>query len=118
MMDDFERFKNLMVMALADGKLTDEELTFLSLRCARWGLGEEQFAEAIEFARGADVSIAMPADKAERVEILKDQIRMMAVDGELSEAEKQLFAIVAATMNVGSEELDQLIDSLLSTDGK
>jgi uncharacterized tellurite resistance protein B-like protein len=113
-MDKLHRFRNLMVLAAADGRMTEEEIVFLSLRASRWGINDDQFQEALEFAKSSEADLEVPANRHERREMLADMLRMMAVDGELSEVERRLFAVVAATMGFERDELNELIDRVVS----
>jgi hypothetical protein len=115
-MDRLESFRNLLVMAAADGRMTDEEVTYLSLRSVRWGITNEQFQAALKHAVSPDAKLRLPGTKQECLEMLRDLVRMMAIDGELADVEKRLFATAAARMNVSPQELDQLLTSLLSPD--
>jgi uncharacterized tellurite resistance protein B-like protein len=112
-MDRFELFKNLMVMAFADAKLTKEEIVFLSVRAERWGLTDAQVNEAIKHAADPNAMLTIPESKVERLEMLRLLIRTMAADGVLHEVEKRLFAVAAAVMGVSADELNQLLDSML-----
>ena len=112
-MDRFESFKNLLVMAAADGKMTEEEVTYLSLRSVRWDITNEQFRAALDYALSPAAQMSLPTTKPECLGMLGDLVRMMAVDGELADVEKQLFALAAAKMNISAAELDQLLTSLL-----
>ena len=115
-MDRFESFKNLLVMAAADGRMTDAEITYLSLRSVRWDITNEQFQAALDYASNPEAKISLPATKGECLDMLGDLIRMMAIDGELADVEKQLFAVAAARMNISGPELDQLLTSLIPAD--
>lgn len=114
-MPKFEFFQNLMVMAAADGQLTEEEIAFLSQRSNRWGITDTEFTAAIKFALSPDAHISIPPTKGERDQLLKEMVRTMAVDGELAEIEKQLFAVAAATMQVSDQDLNKIFDDVLST---
>lgn len=103
-----------MVLAAADGRMTEEEIVFLSLRASRWGITDEQFQETLEFAKSQEADLEVPTNRQERREMLADMLRMMAVDGDLSETERRLFAVVAATMGFEREELNALIDHVVS----
>ncbi|MBC8351437.1 MAG: TerB family tellurite resistance protein [Planctomycetes bacterium] len=107
------KLRNLLVMAAADGSLTEREITFLSDRRARWSVPEEVFAEAIRYAISDVADIEVPETHEERVEMLQDLLRMMAADGDLAEVEKQLFATASVAMNISDEELKEIIDSVL-----
>ena len=114
-MERIDLFQNLMIMAMADSKLTEEELRMLSGRAVRWGISNEQFEQALEVARKPDACLSIPAGVTERREMLRELLRMMAVDGELADIEKQVFAVAAATANVTGMELDELLDSILNS---
>ena len=112
-MERFELFKNLMVMAAADKKFTDEEVEFLALRSSRWGISDKQFEEAFRFAKSGEAKMTIPEGQEERMRLLRDLICMMAADGELAPVEKQLFAEAAARMGIKPDELDKTIDELI-----
>ena len=113
-MQKLERFRNLMVLAASDGRMTEEEIVFLSLRAARWGITDDQFQATLEYAKSPEADLAIPGSDGERTQMLADMLRMMAVDGELSAVERRLFAVVAATMGLEREELNELIDRVIS----
>jgi uncharacterized tellurite resistance protein B-like protein len=112
-MERFELFKNLMVMAAADKKFTEEEVEFLALRSSRWGISDQQFEEALQFAKSSGAKMTIPEGQEERRRLLRDLIRMMAADGELASVEKRLFAEAAAKMGIKPDELEQTIDELI-----
>lgn len=114
-MTPFSTFQNLMVMAASDGQLTEEEIVFLAQRANRWGVTDEQFGEAMKFAVSPGAVLSIPAQKSERVQLLREMVRMMAVDGELAEIEKNLFAVAAATMRISDSELNAIFDDVLQT---
>ena len=108
-----ELFRNLMVMAAADGQMTEEEAAFLSKRAKRWGITEDQFADAMVFSVSKEAVVSIPATHLERRQLLMEMVRMMAADGDLADIEKNLFAVAAGTMRVGAEEVNQIIDDVL-----
>ncbi len=114
-MTPFDTFQNLMVMAAADGQLTEEEMVFLAQRANRWGVTDAQFGEAMKFAVSPSAVLSIPAQKGERLQLLREMVRMMAVDGDLAEIEKNLFAVAAATMRIGDDELNSIFDDVLKT---
>ena len=112
-MERFYMFQNLMVMAAADGKFTNEEVELLALRASRWGLGDEQFDQALQYATSGMTELTLPEDPETRRMMLRELIEVMAADGELAPTEKRLFAEAAARMEISADELDQMIDGLL-----
>ncbi len=112
-MHQLDHLKNLVVMASADGSLSEQEIALLIDRCAELGLAEEDLEAAISFAMSGQAKLKFPVDRLEQDQMLSDLIRMMAADGKLSEVEKRLFALAAAKMGVERTELDAIIDRLV-----
>lgn len=108
-----QQLRNLVVMAFADGQLSEREVHLVADRCADLGLDEYDLHKAIEYGLGDDAAIEFPQTPDGRDELLKDMIRMMAADGNLEEGEKRLFALVAAKMQMTSADVERLIDEIL-----
>ena len=117
-MERLDQLKNLLIMAAADGRFSDEEIHLLSERATIWGIGDEDFDAAVEYALSPQASLSVPSDEAGCEAMIADLLQMMAVDGQLAEQEKRLFAVAAATVGVDGERLDQLIDRLLRDHGE
>ncbi|MEZ6082068.1 MAG: TerB family tellurite resistance protein [Pirellulaceae bacterium] len=112
-MQRLDHLKNLVIMAAADGALSEQEIALLVDRCSDLGLAEEDLEKAIDFALSGKAKLQFPIDRLEQDQMLSDLIRMMAADGKLSEVEKRLFALAAAKMGIEKNELDGLIDQLV-----
>ncbi len=112
-MQRLAHLKNLVIMAAADGALTEQEIALLVDRCSDFGLAEEDLETAIDFALSGDAKLQFPVDRLEQDQMLSDLILMMAADGKLTEVEKRLFALAAAKMGIEKDELDGLIDQLV-----
>lgn len=112
-MRHLDHLKNLVIMASADGSLSEREIALLVDRCSDLGLEEADLGRAVQFALSENASLKLPTDRKDQLEMLSDLIRVMAADGQLSEVEKRLFALAAAKMNVARGELDGLIDKLV-----
>lgn len=105
--------KNLVVMAFADGTLGQREVNVVAHRCAELGLDESDLRGAIEDGISDNATIDLPDDEMDRVNLLKDLIRVMAADGVLDESEKRLFAMSAARMNLSATDIEAVIDDTL-----
>lgn len=112
-MSPTEAFRNLLVMAAADGTLTEHEVNFLTDRSEQWNIDNDEFAAAIEYALSGKGELSLPPDHADRVEMLRDLIRIMAADGQLADTEKRMFAGAAAQMEISEEELNAIVDSIM-----
>lgn len=112
-LDRNDLFTNLVLMAASDGKMTEEEVQYLSSRADRWGLTGEQIDAAVANARSEDAELVIPASKEDREAMVREMIRMMAVDGELHPEEKQLCAAAAVAMDLTADEFDAIVEKLL-----
>ncbi len=112
-MDRQELFRNIMVMAAADGNLNQSEIEMLSTKARAWGIDDSEFAAAVHYALSPDCEVAVPPRHESRVEMLKELLKMMAADGRLAPAEKRIFAVVAVTMDFTQQQIDKLIDEAL-----
>lgn len=113
-MDRVQLFENIVVMALADGGISRDEFNLLSDRCQQWGIADHQFREAIDRASSPNAEFHIPADAEARRNLLRETVQMMGADGLLAEGEKRLFAIAAAAMQISSDELNAIIDSVIN----
>ena len=95
-MEALDKFTNMLVMAAADGKLSDREIKFLLNRSARWGISETEFSLALTYAMSGEAELRIPADKRERRAMLQDLIRVMGADGQLQPVSDDLALLLAA----------------------
>lgn len=116
-MQHLDHLKNLVIMAAADGSLSEQEIALLVDRCSSLGLEEEDLEKAIAFALSGEAKLKFPVDRKEQNQMLADLMRMMAADGKLDEVEKRLFALAAAKMGIEKVELEALIDRLVGGAG-
>ncbi len=112
-MQHLDHLKNLVIMAAADGSLSEREIALLVDRCAELGMGELELEKAVSFALSEHAALKLPTVHSEKIEMLADLMRVMAADGQLSEMEKRLFAIAAAKMNIDRDEIEKLVDRLV-----
>jgi uncharacterized tellurite resistance protein B-like protein len=116
-MNRIDQLKNLVIMAAADGRLTQSEIALLIDRCAELGLSESDLESAIDYALSEKPALKLPTTKEEKEELLTDLLRVMAADGQLREVEKRLFAVAAAKMSVSQADIEALIDRLVGSNG-
>jgi len=117
-MQHLDHLKNLVIMASADGALSEREIALLVDRCSEMGLQEADLGKAVAYALSDEASLKLPKEKPEQLAMLSDLVRIMAADGKLSEVEKRLFALAAAKMGIERGELDGLIDKLVGKSTK
>ncbi len=112
-MDKLELFTNLMALAGADGKFTQEEVDFLTVRAEDWEIEPEEVEAILAGALSGQLELTIPEAQEERFELLREMIHLMAVDGELAEIEKRLCATVCAEMDLSIADFNRIVDSLL-----
>jgi len=116
-MESKEAFRNLLIMAAIDGRMTVSELRLLSHRAMEWGIDDDDFESALAEALRGDAELSLPSNPREALAMLREMLRVMAADGRMAETEKNLFAIASAAMNVPASDVDRLINEALHEDG-
>jgi len=111
-MENYEKFRNLMVMAAADQNFAEEEIQFLLGRVDRWGITEAEFETAMREASLPGAVLTVPISDQDRREFLVSLLDVISIDGDVSPVEKRLFDVVAARLEVSEAELNQLISEL------
>ena len=114
-MDHFQLFRNLVMMAAADGSFTESEIQFLTDRALQWGIDDSEFSDALQRAvkNREEPVIRLPDSPQEVRALVEELIRVMAADGALHESEKRLFAVAVSRLGIGDEELNSLIDEIV-----
>ena len=113
-MNNHERLRAMLSMAAADDGVTTEELRLLAAKAVDWGITDDDFEELLDDAIAGKSQIELPESAAQRWELLVDLIGMMAADGKLHPMEKQLFALLAAKMEISPNRLKEAIDDAIS----
>lgn len=103
-------------MAFADGSLGDREVNLVADRCVELGLSETDLHDAISFGLSDDAEVTLPDQESAKKLLIADLIRMMAADGYLDESEKQLFALVAAKLNLTRPQVDAIIQQTVGNE--
>ncbi len=113
-MSKLHLFQNLINLAAVDGRFAEEEVAFLAQRAERWGISTEEFETAIVGIEQGHLEIKLPESRLERERLLAEMIRLMAVDGDLAETEKQMCATVSARMELSTVEFMRVLDRVLA----
>ncbi len=112
-MDRVELFTNLVAMANADGRFSPEEIAYLVHRAEQWGIPQVDAESVLIGMNEGDVELTIPTSRADRVLMLEEMIRMMAVDGELADEEKRLCATISAAMEFTAADFERILDEML-----
>lgn len=113
-MDKLETFHNLVNMAAIDNKFTDEEIQFLAQRANEWKISNDEFETALAGISEGHLEVTIPDAYEDRVLLLKEMIRIMAIDGELAEMEKRLCAQASGKMDFTTQQFGQILDEVIA----
>ena len=113
-MDPVQLFHNLINLAAVDSKFTDEEIDFLVAHANKYNIPSEEFETAITGIREGVLEVTLPEALDDRITLLKEMIKLMAVDGNLDETEKRLCAQASAKMDFTSAQFSAILDEILS----
>lgn len=106
--NDFSLAKDLLVLAMADGKLGEEEKQTLSKICSDLNLTEERIAELI-VSRSDSESYSFAKTPKQKEEYLVKMIRMMGADGESATEEIFLLEMIASKLGFSRMHLTSLV---------
>lgn len=106
--NDFSLARDLLALALADGKITEEENLALSNMCAKSNMSEEHLMELLDSPSNHDISM-LSAPRNEKEEYLVKLIRMMGADGESATEEIFLLEMIASKLGFSRMHLTSLV---------
>ena len=112
-MDPIKLFHNLINLAAVDQKFTDEEIDYLIEVANRYNIPSEEFESGLTGIREGMIEVQLPEGEEDRQTLMKEMIKMMAVDGELNEMEKRLCATASARMDFTSQQFDAILEDVL-----
>lgn len=112
-MEKRQLFHNLVQLAAVDGKFTDEEIQFLVGKAELWGIPNDEFETSLSAVGNDTIDLKIPVERSQRIELMRQMILMMAVDGELAETEKALCAAASASMDLSTEEFTSIVESMI-----
>ncbi|MDB2685760.1 hypothetical protein N9Y42_00940 [Mariniblastus sp.] len=114
-MDKLSIFHSLVNLAASDKKFTDEEVRFLIERAEQWNIPTSEFETALAGLSEGNIEVTIPESHHDRVVLLKEMIRLMAVDGHMADVEKDLCATASGKMEFTSHQFSQILDEVLGT---
>ena len=115
-MNDRERLgqiKNLVMLAAADGRVTDSELAVLLAVASRENISPDEFNRVMEDPDS--VTINLPEDEDTKLAYLRDMVALMMIDGELEEQELAICKIYAMALGYRSSIVDGMIDGIIES---
>ena len=101
------QIKNLIMLALADGKVMESELAMIAAVASREQLTQEQLDDLIEHPDR--VTIELPDDEATKLRYLEDMVALMMVDGDMDDTELSMCKIYAIALGYESSAVDRIV---------
>lgn len=105
------QLKNLVMLAMADGRLTDSELAVILAVASRENITPEGLSKVIEDPDSVDITL--PEDEDTKLAYLRDMVAMMMVDSELDEQELSICKLYAMALGYRSSIVDGMIAGVI-----
>lgn len=105
------QLKNLVMLAAADGHLTDSEMAVLLAVASRKKLTPDEFNKVIDDPDS--VTIDLPEDEDTKLAYLRDMVAMMMIDGELNEQEMAICKLYAMALGYRGSIVDGMIAGVI-----
>lgn len=107
------QLKNLVMLAAADGHLTDSELAVVLAVASRENITPEEFDHVVD--NPDSVTIALPEDEDTKLAYLRDMVALMIIDGELEEQEMAICKIYAMALGYRGSIVDGMIAGIVES---
>lgn len=99
--------KNLIMLALADGKATESELALIAAIASREELTQEELDNLIDHPD--QVQIELPEDDGEKLRYIEDMVALMMIDGDLDDNELAMCKVYAIALGYESSIVEKMI---------
>jgi uncharacterized tellurite resistance protein B-like protein len=100
--------KNVMVLAMADGKVSEEERTYINALRNRLGVSDSDFHALCAEVRANPRKLSLPTDPGEALDAVRLLAELAGVDGEISAAERRTLDLLARRVGLSADELDRI----------
>jgi len=104
--------KNLLEVALADGKLDDSELELLILIAGKFDIPKSEVQILIDNPN--DIKFSPPSSYSAKVKLIEDLVKIMIVDKSIDESEIKICKDLSIKLNIAPVIVDELLASLVS----
>ncbi len=104
-------FKNLVAVALADGKLDDAEAQLLARIGVRMGMDMKEINALL--TKPEKVKLVLPTDQREKITQMIDVVAMMIIDGDADPREIQFCMALAVQMGLDPAIVKTIAEKLL-----
>ncbi len=108
---DRSHFRNMVLIAKADGVISEEEVALLQKMGRKISLSDAQVNEIVE--NPEKLSINPPVSRVERFEQMVELVQMVQIDGKVDDKEMDILSRVA--VGIGYDNIDDVdVESILA----
>lgn len=104
-----KQFLNLAVVAYLDGKIEENELTFLRQKQRQLGISDDEARRVLSLVVGGKRDLAAAGTSEERQSLLNDVVEMALADGVIQQGEYESLVDLARKIGAGPDDLDKAI---------
>lgn len=101
--------KNLLEVAIADGKLDESELELVISIAGNFDISKEEVLEIKDSQN--TIPFSPPSSYSAKVKLLEDLVKIMIADKEIDEKEVKICKDLALKLNIAPLIVDELIQS-------
>ena len=101
--------RNVIVLALVDGQLSDEEKQFIDVLRTKLGIDEGEFRDLCEQVRRDPKQLSLPRDAVEAEEAIRLLVEAAMADAQAGEREWKLLARLAAKAGLETSSIEQML---------
>jgi len=105
---DLEHFRNLVSLAMADGKLAEAERVYLSKLAFQKGIPLDRMNVMLDKAK--EYEFLIPQNQQEKGKQLDEMIEFAYIDGELANSEKELILLVGKRLGFEQKEIEERLN--------
>lgn len=99
--------KSLLVIAMADGKMKEQELAVIAAMMTREGLTDDDLQQCINNPK--KIEFVAPDSNIKKYQYLKEMILLMMIDGDLDEKEYAICKFTAKGLGYNPSVIDAMI---------
>ncbi len=104
--------RNLVALAYADGKFSDEERQYVANVAIEVGMTSDEMKQIIN--NPESIGFIIPENDIEKIEQLYDLILLMMIDGNLNENEMIFCRAMAIKMKIPYQVVDEMVAKVIN----
>jgi len=112
-----QNLKNVMVLALADGQLSDEEKAYIDQLRRSLGIDEDEFRRLVDQVRESPKSIVMPSDPAAAADAVRLLAELAAADGQIGDLEQRVVRRAGRRAGMGEAAVESMLAQIAAAGG-